>query len=103
MFTLIKTDEKHLGGPCSNPGDNLLTENAKRILRKLFGIEISLEYCFKEYSKEIVNEINKSQIVFFTVPTYSDNAVELYKKLVSEITCPIIPLSGSVLLPPPIT
>lgn len=101
MFTLIKTDEIHIKGRCSNPGDNLLTENAKRILRKLFGIEISLEITYNQYSKNIVNEINKSQIVFFSVPTYSNKSIEIYKKLVCEITRPIVPLSGSILLPPP--
>lgn len=91
-YSLITTDDG------SNPGDNLLTENAKRILNNVFNGECMYEFNFSEKPENCIDKINSTDICFFTTVSYLSYDVKAYYDFIKKINIPIIALASSLAL-----
>lgn len=102
MYALIKTE--HVGCPnplCSNPGDNLISENCKAILKKEFNLDCACEIAYDRLSEEAIAEINRCDFAIYSCLTPTNRSIERYlARMLSRIRVPIIPASVSFLLPP---
>ena len=91
-YSLITTDDG------INPGDSLLTENAKVVLNNVFNGECVFEVRFVEKPEECIDQINSADICFFSTISYADYDVKSYYSLIKKINIPIIALTSSCAL-----
>ena len=91
-YALITTDDG------ANPGDSLLTENAKAILNNVFKGKCICEVSFAEKPESYIDQINSADICFFTTISYHNYDVFVYYNLIKKIKIPVIAMASSCAL-----
>lgn len=89
-YSLITTDDG------MNPGDSLLTENAKAVLNNVFNGECICEVPLWENAENCIDRINSADICFISTLSYTDYDVDLYYNLITKIKIPIIAMASSL-------
>lgn len=87
-YALITTNDG------SNPGDDLLTENAKSILNKEFNGECVCSFGFAENPEKYIDQINAADICFLSTISY-DFGSNQYNSLIKKINIPVINLTAT--------
>ena len=91
-YTLINTEDGY------NPGDSLLTENAKQILNNVFNGKCKYEIPFTVKAEDCLDRINATDICFISTISYTTYDIDTYYDLITKIRVPIVALSSTLAL-----
>lgn len=91
-YTLINTEDRY------NPGDSLLTENAKKILNNVFNGKCEYEIPFTVKAEDCLDKINSTDICFISTISYTKYDIDTYYDLITKIRVPIVALSSTLAL-----